>query len=241
VLGGRRVVAIVAARGGSKGLPGKNVALCGGKPLIAWSVLAAMGSRFVDRVLISSDDAAILAAAREAGAETPFVRPAELATDEATMDRVVAHALEAAGERFDVGVLLQATSPLRLAEDIDEALGTLDRTGAPSVVGVTEPDKSPYWMHTVGPDGRLKPLFPELARTGRRQELPTTYVVNGALYVFEVAWFERGRHFTTEESVGFVMPRARSVDVDTARDLKLADELLRERHGGTRPPHSPRA
>jgi N-acylneuraminate cytidylyltransferase len=232
MLGPRSVLAIIAARGGSKGLPGKNVALCGGKPVIAWSVEAAKAARLVDRTIVTSDDAKILAVAREAGAEV-LVRPAELATDEATMDGVVLHALEAAsgeGARgYDVAVLLQATSPLRVAEDIDGALETLERTGSPSVVGVTEVDKSPYWMHSLGPDGRLRPLFPEHAQAGRRQELPTVYVLNGAVYAFDVAWFRRGRRFTTDESVGFVMPKERSVDVDAARDLALAHHLFSER------------
>jgi N-acylneuraminate cytidylyltransferase len=226
MLGSRRVIAIIAARGGSKGLPGKNIALCGGKPLIAWTALAAKGSRLVDRTIVSSDDEAILVAARTAGVEAPFVRPPELATDEAPMADVVLHALSAAGEGYEVGVLLQATSPLRRSEDIDGALALMAESGAPSVVSVTDVEKPPYWMYSLGEDRHLRPLFPELAAAGRRQELPPAYVLNGAVYVFDVAWFRKGRRFSTEESVGFVMPRERSVDVDSARDLALADHLL---------------
>jgi N-acylneuraminate cytidylyltransferase len=229
MLGSKKVLAIIAARGGSKGLPGKNLALCGGRPLIAWSALAACGSRFVDRTIASSDDEAILAAARSAGAETPLVRPAELATDDAPMAGVVAHAIAAAGGGYEVGVLLQATSPLRLTEDIDGALARMAETGARSVVGVTEVDKSPYWMHTLGPDGRLHPLFPERATAARRQDLPPVFVLNGAVYVFDVAWFLREKRFVDDATIGYPMPRERSVDVDTARDLALADELLRRR------------
>ena len=237
MLGSKRVLAIIAARGGSKGLPGKNVAVCGGRPLIAWSVEAARGSRFVDRTIVSSDDETILAAARAAGAETPFVRPAELATDTARMDAVVAHAIDAAGGGYDVGVLLQATSPLRLAEDIDGALGRMAETGASSVVGVTEVDKSPYWMHSLDPDGRLQPLFPEHAAVGRRQELPVVYVFNGAVYAFDVHWFLRGRRFVDEHTLGYPMPRERSVDIDTAHDLARAEDLfhLRSAEGGRHP------
>lgn len=226
MIGNRRVIALIAARGGSKGLPGKNIAPCGGKPLIAWSVEAAQRSRCIDRTIVTSDDRSILAAAEAAGAEVPFIRPAALATDEARMDDVVIHALEAAGAGFDVAVLLQATSPLRRAEDIDRALDTLDTSGAPSVVSVTDVDKSPYWMYSLASDQRLRPLFPELASTGRRQDLPRLYVLNGAVYAFVIDWFKRTRRFLTEETVGVFMPRERSVDVDTAMDLAVAEHLL---------------
>src|SRR4051812_23428142 len=117
MIGTKRVLAIIVARGGSKGLPGKNVAPCGGRPMIDWTVLAARGSRYVDRTIVSTDDPAILSAAAAAGAEAPFVRPAHLATDDAPMHVVVEHAVTAIGAGYDVGVLLQVTSPLRVADD----------------------------------------------------------------------------------------------------------------------------
>lgn len=228
MLGRKKVLAVLAARGGSKGLPGKNVAPCAGKPLIAWSVEAALASKTVDRAVVSSDDAEILAVARAHGADVPFVRPAELATDGATMDGVVLHALDAVGESYDVGVLLQATSPMRTAADIDGALAEMDRTGSPSVASVTEPTKSPFWMYRVGDDGRLVSLFPDVVESPkRRQELPRSYVLNGAVFAFDVAWFRTRRKFTCEETVPYVMPQERSIDVDTALDLALADLLLR--------------
>jgi CMP-N,N'-diacetyllegionaminic acid synthase len=231
MIGHRKVIAIVAGRGGSKGLPGKNVATCGGRPLVAWSVEAAKRSRYVDRTIVTSDDPAILEAARAAGAEVPFTRPAELSTDEAKMADVVMHALDAV-PGHDVGVLLQATSPLRVAEDVDAALELLDRTGAKSVTSVTESAKSPWWMFTLGDGGRLDPLFPEREATQRRrQELPKAYALNGAVYAFDVEWFRVARRFVDEGTVAYVMPPERSVDVDTAFDLELAD-FLRSRRAG---------
>lgn len=226
MIGSKKVLAIIVARGGSKGLPGKNVAPCGGRPMIDWTVLAARGAKHVDRTIVSSDDVAILEAARAAGAEVPFVRPADLATDEAPMHVVVEHAISAVGG-YDVGVLLQVTSPLRLAEDIDAALELLQRTGAPSVVGVTEATKSPYLMSSIGPDQRLAPLFPEHIASPRRQALPKAYSPNGAIYVFDLGWFLEKRLFMCPESVAYVMPSERSVDVDASLDLALADLLLR--------------
>jgi len=231
MIGERRVVALVVGRGGSKGLPGKNVALCGGRPLVAWSVAAAKACRYADRVIVSSDDADIIAVARSAGAEAPFVRPPELANDDATMDAVVAHALDAIGGGFDVGVLLQATSPLRTAADIDDALELFERESVPSVVSVTEAAKSPYWMFELFAKGEMRPLFPELSGAPRRQSLPAAYALNGAIYVFDVDAFMRTRRFVTEETRAFVMPAERSVDVDTAIDLAVADLLLKAKQG----------
>jgi N-acylneuraminate cytidylyltransferase len=229
MIGQRRVLAIVAGRGGSKGLPGKNVAMCGGRPLVAWSVEAARSARSVDRVIVTSDDQAIIAAAREAGADAPFVRPAALASDEASMADVVLHALDSCGEGFEVGVLLQATSPLRLGEDIDGALEALERTKARSVTSVTESPKSPLWMFTLDPEGRLRSLLPGADPQRRRQELAKTFTLNGAIYGFEIPWFRSGRRFIDEGTLAHVMPAERSVDVDAAVDLALAEVLLSRR------------
>lgn len=228
MLATKKVLALVVGRGGSKGLPAKNLALCGGRPMVAWSVHAARGSRFVDRVVVSSDSDEILAAA---DADVRLKRPPHLATDDATMLGVVEHALDAAGDGCSVGVLLQATSPLRLAEDIDGALELMLRTGAPSVVSMTEASKSPYWMYTVDGTGHAKPLFPEEAAATRRQALPTAYALNGAVYAFDVAWFRANRTFMNDETLAYLMPTERSVDVDSAMDLALVDLLFRKREG----------
>jgi N-acylneuraminate cytidylyltransferase len=229
MIGPKKVLAMIVARGGSKGLPGKNVAPCGGRPMIDWTVLAARASRYVDRTIVSTDDSDIVAAARAAGAEVPFVRPAHLATDEASMQVVVEHAIATVGAGYDVGVLLQVTSPLRIAADVDGAIELLERTGAPSVVGVVEAVKSPYMMFSIGGDERIQPLFPVQSKVSRRQALPKVYSPNGAVYVFDLTWFLAKRLFFSPETAAFVMPSERSVDVDTRLDLALADMLLQER------------
>jgi N-acylneuraminate cytidylyltransferase len=227
MIGTKKVLAVIAARGGSKGLPGKNVAPCGGRPMIDWTLAAAKGAALVDKTIVSSDDPAIHEAARKAGVEVPFVRPPHLATDEASMQSVIEHAVAEAGNGAEICVLLQVTSPLRRAEDIDGAIRLFERTGGPSVVGMTPVTKPPYWMYSVGSNERVTPLFPEQNTAFRRQDLPKTYVPNGAIYVFDLKWFFEKRLFITDESVAFVMPAERSVDVDTALDLALADLLLR--------------
>jgi N-acylneuraminate cytidylyltransferase len=229
MIGTKSVLAVIVARGGSKGLPGKNIATCGGRPMIDWTIRAARGSRYIDRTIVSTDDSDIVAAARAAGAEVPFVRPAHLATDEASMQVVVEHAIATVGAGYNLGVLLQVTSPLRIAEDIDGALELMDRTGAPSAVGVVEAAKSPYLMFSIGRDERIQPLFPDQSKVSRRQALPKVYSPNGAVYVFDFTWFLAKRIFFGPESAALVMPAERSVDVDTRLDLALADILLQER------------
>ncbi len=225
---GRRVLGLVPARGGSRGLPGKNLAPLGGRPLIAWTAEAAAGSSYLDRTVLSSDDEAILAAGREAGLEVPFVRPPELARDDTPAMDVVLHALDAVGERFDLLVLLQPTSPLRVAADIDACVERV-AAGAPCCVSVTEPGHSPAWMFTLGEGGAMRRLIPELAIPARRQELPSVYALNGAVYAAETSWLRRERSFLAEGTVGYPMPPERSVDLDDDLDLALLEVLVAHR------------
>lgn len=223
---GRRVLGLVTARGGSKGLPGKNLAPLGGRPLISWTLAAAGASRYLDRCLVSTDDDEIARVAAEAGGEVPFLRPAALATDHATSVDVALHALDASGEAADLLVLLQPTSPLRRTEDIDGALEHLVATGAPSCVGVAPADPPPEQLYRPAEGGRLVPLLPEAPREVRRQDRPPCWAVNGAVYVVDVSWFRRGRAFVGPETVGYLMPRERSIDIDDALDLAVAAALL---------------
>lgn len=223
---GLSVLALITARGGSKGLPGKNIRLLGGKPLVAWSVEQARAAALVDRVVLSSDDPAIIAATVAAGVEAPFVRPAELADDRASSVDVAAHALAALDRPYDLLVLLQPTSPLRLADDIDACIRRVaEDDSVPSCISVTPSPKSPYWMRTMDEGGRLSPLLAPPAAT-RRQDLPLVYVPNGAIYAVRVAWFLERRAFIGPGSVGHVMPAERSVDIDTLLDFQLAEVIL---------------
>jgi CMP-N,N'-diacetyllegionaminic acid synthase len=221
MIGGSKVLAVIAARGGSKGLPGKNIIELAGKPLVAWSIEAARRSQYIDRLILSSENEDIIAVAKRFGCEVPFRRPPELATDSAGADPVLVHALDHLDEAFDFFVLLQPTSPLRTAADIDGAIELCVRRGAPACVGMCESPKPAEWMYRVGDDGRVRPVLGEIT-TLRRQELPATFVVNGAVYVARVDWYRRHRAFLSPETVAWRMPPERSIDIDTELDLIIA-------------------
>lgn len=185
-----------------------------------------MQSRILGEVVVSTEDEEIAEVARQWGAQTPFLRPPELALDETPGIDPVLHALERLPE-FDSVLLLQATSPLRTAEDIDACIELGRRTLAASVVSVSEPGTHPYWMYRLDANQKLQKIM-DVPSIPRRQELPTVYAVNGALYLTNADWLRQGRAFVTAETLGYIMPPARSLDLDTPLDWKLAEILLNE-------------
>lgn len=209
MISGKRVLALVPARGGSKGVPLKNVQPCAGKPLIAWTIEAAKASKYIDETTVSSDSLAIVDCAQAFGDVSAVHRPAELATDEAEMPPVIANALETM-RGFDICVLLQPTSPLRTAEDIDGALELLVSSGAKTVTSVYESYAVPF----TGVD------------PPRRQERKPALYLNGAIYAFRVARFLETLTLIDERTVPFVMPQERSVDVDFPHDMAVAAALI---------------
>ena len=228
MMGSRSILAVIPARGGSKGVKRKNIREVAGKPLIAWTIEAAKASRHIDRLILSSEDRAIIDVATAHGCEAPFVRPVELATDEADAMGVIRHALSALPERYDYLLLLQPTSPLRTAADIDGAIELCVTRNAPACISVCEPEKSPYWMLELGADQVIRPLFPADRIAHRRQELPKAYALNGAVYVGAAAELAAGKTFLVPGAVGYVMPKERSFDIDSELDLKIVDFLLKE-------------
>jgi CMP-N,N'-diacetyllegionaminic acid synthase len=207
MIDGLGVLGVIAARGGSKGLPRKNILPVAGRPLIAWSIAAAGESRWLDRAIVSTDDAEIAEVARSWGGDVPFLRPGELATDEASfVDAVLQVADSIAGNHTYV-VLLQATSPLRTGADIDAAIEICRGLRAPACVSVAPVSKGPWWMYTI-------------------DKLPAVFMPNGAVYVGELAWLRRSRSFYGERTVASEMPPERSVDIDSVVDLKLAEALI---------------
>jgi len=218
---GGRVLAVITARGGSKGLPGKNIRLLSGRPLLGWSVLAAATSRYIDRIVVSTDSEEIAGVARAEGAETPFLRPAELARDESNGVDPVLHALgELPG--FDWVVLLQPTSPLRVAEDIDACFDRLHAAGSSTAVSVCRAQESPHLMYRVTDSGRSSLAFPLTPTPTRRQDLPKYWVPNGAVYLARVDALLHARTFYTDDTVLYEMPLTRSIDIDTEEDFRLA-------------------
>ena len=236
MIDGKTVLAIVPARGGSKGLPRKNVLPVGGKPLVAWPVGAARASRQVDRVVVSTDDAEIAAAAVAAGGEVPFMRPAELAGDTAATMDVVRHVLARlgeAGDTFDYVVLLEPTSPLTEGSDIDRALGILhaSRDRADAIVGVSRVEAAhPEYDVRLGDDGIIRPYaVPDFRSLRRRQEIEELYFLEGSLYASCARALLREGSFYHARTLGYSVPRWKSLEVDELMDLICVEAILARR------------
>ncbi|PRC91484.1 cytidylyltransferase domain-containing protein [Solimicrobium silvestre] len=221
-----KTLALILARGGSKGIPRKNIRLLAGKPLIAWSIQAALNCPQIDSVVVSTDDEEIAQISRTWGAQVPFMRPAELALDSSPSMDAILHALDQL-PWFDTILVLQPTSPLRTTADIIACLNFAFTQQANAVVSVCEPANSPYWMYKLGADCRLSKLM-DTNDISRRQDLPDVYALNGALYFAQTSWLRRTQSFLTHETVGFVMPADKSIDIDTPLDWKIAELLLSE-------------
>jgi CMP-N,N'-diacetyllegionaminic acid synthase len=234
----KTVLAIVPARGGSKGVLRKNVRELAGKPLIAWTVETALASRHIDRLVLSSDDDEIMRVAQEAGCEVPFRRPAHLATDEADAMSVVTHALTALEQNYDYVVLLQPTSPLRQIRDIDGAIAACHERRVSSCVSVCPTEKNPYWMFTIDGEGPLRPLMEGGPMPSRRQAGGRIFALNGAIYVARRQTLEATGAFINADTIGYVMPRDRSLDIDDEFDFFLAGLLLGSRPGGQNTPNT---
>ncbi|MEI4769607.1 acylneuraminate cytidylyltransferase family protein [Psychrobacillus sp. FJAT-51614] len=219
-------LAIIPARGGSKGIPRKNIKELAGKPLIAWTIEEAKKSKYINRIILSSEDAEIIEVAKRYGCEVPFIRPVELAQDNTPGIDPVIHAIERC-PGFDYVVLLQPTSPLRTVEDIDGIIETLLNKEANFCVSVVEPNQSPYWMYNLNENGRMDPVIKQANFAVRRQDLPNVYSLNGAVYVANVEKLKVENSFITNETVGYVMPRERSFDIDTEVDFYLCEQMLR--------------
>lgn len=225
---GKKILAIIPARGGSKGVPRKNIKMLAGKPLIAWTIEEAKKSKFIDMCIVSTEDEEIKSVAEEWGGNVPFMRPMELAQDDTPGIEPVLHAVKMM-PGYDFVVLLQVTSPLRTVEDIDGALAyCLDRD-CESCVSVTEAEHSPYWMYQMDMQKRLQPILKmEKEKSYQRQKLPKAFQLNGAVYVANVDFVQRAREFIGEETLGYVMPQERSYDIDTMMDFMMIELLLKQ-------------
>lgn len=229
--GRSRILALIPARAGSKGIINKNITQLCGKPLVAYSIEAAKKSRYIDDVVVSTDGDIIAETARKYGAEVPFMRPEKLAADTSKTVDAVLHAvneLDGMGRTYDVLVLLQPTQPLRTAGDIDMAIETFFKNGQEGLVSVSAVDSHPLLIRSVSPDGRLKPLLDQNS-TCRRQDMQQFYCVNGAVYINRISELSGATSFN-DNRVPFVMERDHSVDIDEPTDLILAEAIMG--HGG---------
>lgn len=225
--GGTRTLtrlALIPARGGSKGIPRKNIRPFSGKPLLQWSIDAARASGCVDQVVVSTEDPEIAEIARAGGADVPFLRPKQLAGDTTAGIDPVLHALQQLPEVSDV-LMLQPTSPLRTSEDIKAIIALRREAGRESAVSLSPSSKHPAWMYSLNEKRQLDKLLPD-ASASCRQDLAQVYVLNGALYLATRGFLLREKAFLSSETIGYVMPLERSVDIDTPLDWQWAEFLM---------------
>ena len=234
----RSAIAIIPARGGSKGLPGKHLLDLGGKPLIAWTIEAALSATSVERVLVTSDDSLILNLAREMGAEV-IHRPAHLATDTARSEPTLLHALQASKATQQVTVLLQPTSPLRHGKHVDDALALLTDE-VDGIISVTTLEHSPWKCFYVDESGCLRGIVSDEAPFLPRQSLPEAYRPNGAIYAVRTRPFMENGALVGGRTLPYFMPPHLSVDIDRADDLAHAEEVLKQINAESMPGHYPR-
>lgn len=225
------ILAIIPARGGSKGVPRKNIKNINGKPLISYTIEAAKKSKYINRVVVSTDDSEIAEVSINYGAEIPCFRPKTLAGDVSPTVDAVIHMIDylkkSEGYLPDYIMLLQCTSPLRNYQHINEAVEKLIDTGKKAIISVCESEVNPYWTNVFEGDN-LIPFIKDGRSFVRRQDLPEVYRINGAIYLIETKLFLEERSFQPSNLTGYVMDPYHSVDIDTELDFKIAEVIISE-------------
>lgn len=230
-------IGLIPARGGSQRLPGKNLLPLAGKPMIGWTIEAALQSAAFDDVIVSTDDPEIARVAEKFGARIPFLRPKSLATDTAGTIEVVEHALQqmehTQGSTYREVMLLQPTSPLRNSTDIRGAVELFQRRNADAVISVCETEHSPLWSNTLPEDGDMHDFIDRHLLEVRSQDLPKYYRLNGAIYLCRTDRLKQERHFLLKENIfAYRMERRYSVDIDEKMDFMIAETLMWEQLRG---------
>lgn len=227
----KKILCVIPARGGSKGLIRKNVKKLLGKPLIVYTVEQAKRSKYIDRIIVSTEDKAIARISRKYGAEVPFLRPSRLASDSASTINVLLHAMEwmekVEGYQFDILVLLHATAPLRSAQDIDNCIKFLFKKNASNIFSVTEAHRNPYFNMV-----ELKKSKVALVKKSNfvsRQEAPKVFDMNSSIYVWWKDVLKKEESVFLKRSAIYSMPKERSIDIDDGTDFKLAELLMKEK------------
>ncbi|QAA31662.1 cytidylyltransferase domain-containing protein [Clostridium manihotivorum] len=229
MIGNNKIVAIIPARGGSKGIPRKNIKELNKKPLIAYSIEEALKSKYIDRVIVSTEDLEIANISKSFGAEIPFMRPDALARDNTPGIEPIIHCIEYLREveKYDVQyiICLQCTTPLRTSVQIDEAIEKIVNSNNDSLVSVTESEISPFWMKKIV-DDKLVDFIEDSTFYARRQDAPEVYTLNGAIYIAKTELLLKNRNWYTENTLSFIMDRVSSIDIDDLIDFKFAEFLL---------------
>jgi len=227
-----KILAIIPTRAGSKGLPSKNIIKIGRKPMVAWTIDAALRSKYINRLVISSDDQKVLEIAKAYGVET-IKRPKNVSEKSDYPPRpVILHTLDFLKKKEDyepdIIVYLQSTSPLRTYQDIDKAIKTMFAKKAGGVMSVSEINRKYFWSLFLGKDGFLKKINEKFGLM-IRQKLPVLYIPNGAMYIMKRNFFMETKALFTKKSVPYVMSLEKSIDIDTPEDLSMARKVFKKR------------
>jgi CMP-N,N'-diacetyllegionaminic acid synthase len=228
-----KTLGVITARGGSKGIPRKNIRFLCGKPLLQYTAEAALSAKLLDRVILTTDDEEIAAIGRACNLEVPFLRPVELARDDTPTLPVIQHAvhsIEAGADRYDAICILQPTNPLRRAEDIDACIQLLERGSLDSVISVlpVPHEYNPHWVYFQSVDGQLELSTGESAPIARRQDLPPAFHRDGSVYVTRRDVLMEGNSLYGAQTAGYPMDAHRHVNLDGPKDWERAESLLEE-------------
>jgi len=231
MIDGKTILGIIPARGGSKRLPNKNILDLNGKPLVAWTVEAGLKSKYIDRLMVSTDSIEIAEISKKYGAEIPFIRSVELASDTTTTTDVVIHTINyyktILNKSFDFIILLQPTSPLRNSLDIDSAIEFLINKAADSIISVSVCEYSPLWSNTLSDNLSMKNFINEDLLNKRSQDLPQYYRLNGAIFICNtVKFIEEKTFFLKDNLFAYILGINKSIDIDTKDDFDFAKYLL---------------
>ncbi|EKQ51122.1 MULTISPECIES: acylneuraminate cytidylyltransferase family protein [unclassified Clostridium] len=225
------IIAIIPARGGSKGIPRKNIKEINGKPLISYTIAEAKKSHYINRIIVSTEDEEIAQISQKYGGEVPFLRPRELAEDNTPGIDPIIHCINwlKENENYDPEYvcLLQCTSPFRKFNQINEAIERLISENADSIVSVCESEISPYWMKKIN-DGKMQDFMDDIPFYARRQDVPKVYRLNGAIYIAKTSVLLAKQNWYTESTLAYVMDRNSSIDIDDMTDFKFAEYLMKE-------------
>lgn len=219
------ILAIIPARGGSKGLPKKNILNLKGKPLIAWSIEAAKNSKYINRIIVSSDNEEILNISKQYDVDT-LKRPHQFATDTASSESVVLHTIESLKEKYDYIMLLQPTSPFRDTQTINKALEIFFNNDADALISVSQTDNKILKAFLETEDGYIKGVSNNQYPFMPRQKLPSVYMSNGAIYIIKTELLKKTKSFFTQKTIPYEMDEISSFDIDTQEDFKKAESLL---------------
>lgn len=229
---GKRIIAVIPARGGSKRLPRKNILDLAEKPLIAWTIEAAQMSVGIDEIIVTTDDSEIEQVANSFGARV-IIRPDHLASDTASSIDVVLHAIESQKEKYDYVLLLQPTSPLRNCKHINDVINMLFEKKADAVISVSETEHSPLWAGELPEDNNMNNFIRDEVKNSRSQDLPVFYNLNGAVYMVEIEKLKAEKSFLlSKNAFAYEMKREESIDIDTLLDFEIANLIMKNFNRG---------